>query len=47
MAIVGFQDELVSLDVNEVCVEEEQDIPNTREKLSKSQSVTEWCRFGK
>ena len=43
MALVGFQDEPVSLDVNEVCFEEEQDIPNTRENL-KSQRVTEWCR---
>ena len=27
MALVGFQHELVSLDVYEVCFEEEQDIP--------------------
>ena len=46
MALVGFQYEPVSLDVNEVCFEE-QDIPDTREKSRKSQSVTEWCRFGK
>ena len=39
MALVGFQYESVSLDVNEVCSEEEQDIPNTREKSRKSQSV--------
>ena len=34
MALVGFQYEPVSLDVNEVFFEEEeeQDIPNTREK---------------
>ena len=30
MASAGFQYEPVSLDVNEVCFEEEQDIPNTR-----------------
>ena len=47
MALVGFQYEPVSLDVNEVCFEEEQDIPNTREKSRKSQSVTEWYRCGK
>ena len=29
MALVGFQYEPVRLDVNEVCFEEEQDIPNT------------------
>ena len=40
MALVGFYYEPVSLDVNEVCFEE-QDIPNTREKPRKSQSVTE------
>ena len=34
MALVGFQYEPVSLDVNEVFFEEEeeQDVPNTREK---------------
>ena len=47
MALVGFQYKPVSLDVNEVCFDEEQDIPNTREKLRKSQSVTNWCRCGK
>ena len=47
MSLKGFQFETVSLDVNEVCFEEEQDIPNTREKSWKSQSVTEWCRCGK
>ena len=47
MVLVGFQYELVSLDVNEVCFDEEQDIPNTREKLRKRQSITEWCRCGK
>ena len=47
MALVGFQYEPVSLDVNEVCFEEEQDIRNTREKSRKSQRGTEWCRCGK
>ena len=47
MALVGFQYEPVSLDVNKICIDEEQDIPNTREKSRKSQSVTEWCRRGK
>ena len=39
--------EPVSLDVNKVCFEEEQDIPNTRQKSRKSQSLTKWCRCGK
>ena len=47
MDLAGFQYEPVSLDVNEACLEEEQDIPNTSEKLRKRQSVTEWCRCGK
>ena len=47
MALVGFQYEPVSSDVKEVCFEEEQDIPNTREKSGKYQSLTEWCRCGK
>ena len=47
MALVGFQYKSVSFDVNKVCFEEEQDIPNTREKSRKSQSVTAWCRYGK
>ena len=38
MVLVRFQYELVSLDVNEVCLDEEQDIPNTGEKSSKSQN---------
>ena len=46
MALVRFQYEPVSLHVNEVCFEEEQDIPNTREKSRKSKSVIEWCRCG-
>ena len=41
MALVGFQYEPVSLDIAKVCFEEEQDIPNIREKSRKSQSVTE------
>ena len=47
MTVVGFLDEPVSVDVNEVCFDQEQDIPNTREKSKKSLSVTEWCRCGK
>ena len=47
MASVRFQYEPVSLDLNEVWFEEEQDSPITGEKLRKSQSVTEWCRCGK
>ena len=47
MTLVGFQYEPGSFDVNEVYFEEEQDIPNTREKSRKSQSVTERCRCGK
>ena len=31
MALIWFQYEPASLDVNEVCLEEEQEIPNTRE----------------
>ena len=49
MALVGFRYEPVSLDVKEVYFEEEQeslDIPNTREKSRKTESVTEWCRCG-
>ena len=46
MALGGFQYEPVSLDVNEVCFQE-QDIPNTCENSRKSQSVTKWCRCGK
>ena len=47
MALVGFQYEPVSLDVNKACSEEEQDTSNAREKLRKRQNVTEWCRCGK
>ena len=41
MTLVGFQHEPVSLDVDNVCFGEKQDISNTREKLRKIQSVTE------
>ena len=47
MALVAFQYEPVNLDLNEICFEEVQNIPNTREKLRKGQSVTEWCRCEK
>ena len=33
MALVGFQYEPVSSDVNEVCFEAEYDIPNAQEKV--------------
>ena len=46
MALVAFQYEHASLDLNEVGFEE-QAIPNTGEKSRKSQSVTGWCRCGK
>ena len=39
--------EPVSLDVNEVCFEEEQGISNTHEKRRKCQNVTECCNCGK
>ena len=41
MSLAEFQYEPVSLDVNEVCFEEEQDIPNTREKSRKRPGVAE------
>ena len=47
MALVRFRYEPLSLDVNKVCFDEEQDIPNTREKSRKRQSLAEWCRCGK
>ena len=46
MALVGFQFEPVSLDVNEVCFEKERDIPNKREKSRKRQSITECGNVG-
>ena len=39
MVLLGFQYETVSLDENEVCFEEEQDIPNTREKSRKIKAL--------
>ena len=36
IASVGFQYESVSVHVNKVCFEAEQDIPNTREKSTKN-----------
>ena len=47
MVLAGFQYEPASLDVNEVCFEEEQVIPKMHEKSRKSKCVTEWCRCGK
>ena len=47
MTFTGFWYEPVRLDVNEVCLYDEQDIFNTPEKLRKSQSITEWCRCEK
>ena len=47
IALARFQYEWVNLDVNEVCLKEEQDIPNTSKKSRKSQTITEWCRCGK
>ena len=40
MALVGFQYEPVSLDVNDVCFEEEQNISNTRKISRKSKGFT-------
>ena len=42
MALVEIQYEQVSLDLNEVCFDEEHDIPNTCQKSRKIQRVTEW-----
>ena len=39
MALAGFQYEPVSLNVNEVCFEEEQDTPNTLEKSWKIKAL--------
>ena len=39
MTSVGFEYEPVTLDVNEVCFNEEQDIPNTREKSRKKMKL--------
>ena len=43
----GSRMEPVSLDVNEVCFEEEQDIPNTHQNSRNYQGNTEWYRCGK
>ena len=40
MALVRLQYKPVNLDVNKVCFNEELDIPNTREKLRKTQRTT-------
>ena len=42
MVLAGFQYEPASLDVNEVCFEQ-QVIPKMHEKSRKSKCVTEWC----
>ena len=47
MALVGFHYEPVSLDIDQVCFDKEQGIPNSRERSRKMKSVTEWCRCGK
>ena len=39
--LVGLQYEPASLNVNEVCFDGKQNIPNMREKSRKNQSVTE------
>ena len=44
VVILGFQYEPISLDVKEVCFQQERDIPSTHEKSRKNQSVTKWCR---
>ena len=46
MALIGFQNEPISLDVNKACFEEEQDITNTHEKSGNSQSLITWRRIG-
>ena len=46
MALVGFHYEPASLDIDKLCFDKEQGIPNTREKSRKIKSVTEWCRYG-
>ena len=44
MDSVGFQYDLVILDVTEVRSDEEQYMLNTCKNSRKSKSVTEWCR---
>ena len=46
MFLVGFHYEPVSLDVNKVCFEEEQDTPNTRETSRKSQALRNGVNVG-
>ena len=46
MALAEFQYEPVSLDVNRVCFEEEQGIPNTREKSRKTQLLLSGVSVG-
>ena len=46
MALADFQYEPVSLDVNRVCFEEEQGIPNTREKSRKTQLLLSGVSVG-
>ena len=41
MALVSFQCKPMSLDVSEVCFDQEHDIPNTREQSRKSPSAAE------
>lgn len=44
---LGFHYEPESLDVNEICFDQEQVIPNTRQKSRISRSVTIWFRRAK
>ena len=46
MSLIGFQYEPVSLDVNEVCCEEEQDIPNTRKNQGKFKALLDGVDVG-
>ena len=46
MALVGFQYEPVSLDINEVCFEEEQDITNTHENQEKVKALLNGADVG-
>ena len=41
MVLLGFWYKPASLNVREICFDEKQDIPKTREKSRKSQSITE------
>ena len=44
IALAGFQYEPLSLSVNQVCLDKEQDIPNAREKSVRG--VTDWGGCG-